>query len=180
MRFVALIWCLLLAGSAGALAQSAQDSVYWRADRPLQWADFQGTAEDVPIFGARTFTSLKYKLHDNDTSCNVTVLCVFLKKVSWQQPQHATIYKLKHEQIHFDISELFARKLRRAYCHYHYSRETVQEDVADIFVQICAEKTAFNKQYDEETCHSLNKDKQREWRSKVTAMLDELKEYQRN
>jgi hypothetical protein len=180
MRHVFLVLCSIALLPFMGLAQSAADSVYWCADRPLQWADFQGTAEPIPIFGARTFTSLKYKLQDNDTGCNVKVLCVFLKKVSWQQPQHATSYALRHEQVHFDISELFARKLRQAYSYYHYNKETVQEDVADIFMTICAEKTAFNRQYDEETCHSLNKDKQREWRDKVTAMLDELKEYQRN
>lgn len=159
-------------------AQADVDSLHWHRDRRLTWNDFTGEPDDEPIFGARTFTSIKYKLLDRDTACNVQVRCIFLKKVSWTQPQHATEYALLHEQIHFDISELFARKLRQAYCRYKYNRQTVNADVAEIFSRICAEKTKFNRQYDKETCHSLHKMKQLEWTNKISDMLDQLSEFE--
>src|SRR5438128_520567 len=123
MRYV-LVLLLCAFGSSG-LAQNTPDSVYWNKQRVLSWADFLGKPENEPIIGARTFTSIRYKLLDYDTSCRVLVRCVFLPRESWTRTQHATEYGLKHEQLHFDISELFARKLRQAYCNYKYNHETV-------------------------------------------------------
>lgn len=181
MRYVLVVICAFITlFPCTGRSQGAADSVYWSEGCQLRWDDFQGKAEDAPIVGARTYTSLKYKLLDYDTSCRVIVKCVFLKKMSWMKPQHATDYALKHEQIHFDISELYARKLRQAFCNYRYNKETVNEDVADIFMRICEEKTWYNQQYDKETCHSLDKEKQQVWRDMITAQLDELREYRSN
>jgi len=160
-----------------AFAQTAADSLAWEPERKLSWDDFQGAPEENTIIGARTFTTIKYRLYDNDTACRVVVRCLFLKKVSWKAEEHTTIYSLQHEQLHFDISELFARKLRKAFKEYKYSRATVNSDIAAIFKRICAEKTKFNKKYDKETVHCVDMTKQLVWNNKIYFMLEELKDY---
>ncbi len=178
IRTVVLCFVLLVCARKGNAQTS--DSLNWEASRKLRWADFLGMPDEHTIFGARTFTALRYKLYDNDTGCRVVVRCIFLKMMSWRSDKDTTTYALQHEQGHFDISELYARKLRKAFGEYHYVKRSVHHDVAAIFEQICAEKTAFNNLYDKETIHSLNRVKQQEWIAKIAAVLDSLQEFAQN
>lgn len=170
------IICLSLIYFSTAYAQA--DSLNWNAAKKLHWDDFKGEPEEGTLVGARTFTTLKYKLYDYDTSCYVVVKCVFLARLSWRKDDDTTAYALQHEQGHFDISEIYARKLRKAFNQYQYSQRTVNADVVAIFNRLCEEKTKFNDRYDKETSHSLDRAKQQEWNTKISMMLDELKEFE--
>jgi hypothetical protein len=178
--FVGLCCALLCLCSYQARGQSSADTLDWQTAGKLAWADFQGPPEDDILVGARTFTTLKYTLIDDDTACRVIVHCWFLKKMSWRSDKDTSRYKLQHEQGHFDITEIYARKLRKAYREYEYSKMSLAGDIATIFSRICAEKTECNNAYDKETINSLYGKKQAEWDQNIASMLNELKSYSSN
>ena len=182
LKISVCIYSILLLGTHtfNAFAQSAADSLSWDENRKLTWDDFQGKPEEKTIFGARTYTDIKYKLYDSGTGCRIVVRCLFLKKISWKADQNITPYSLQHEQLHFDLSELYARKLRKAFKEYKYSKDSVSYNVAAIYKKICAEKTEFNNQYDKETFHQVDRTRQLIWNNKIYYMLEELKEYASN
>lgn len=91
--------------------------------------------------------------------------------MSWKRTKSCTNYTLNHEQRHFDISEVFARKLRSAFADYEFSRRTVARDIDAIFKKVCTEKDSVNSLYDKETYHSLNQEKQAAWDKQIDIWL---------
>lgn len=90
---------------------------------------------------------------------------------------------LKHEQKHFDIFEIFSRKLRMDM--YNYIKSNYEENGFEItkeyFEQLSNQyyqlADSMGDQYDDETQHSVNIEKQVYWNMKIALMLDDLKEY---
>jgi histone acetyltransferase (RNA polymerase elongator complex component) len=71
----------------------------------------------------------------------------------------------------FDIAEIFARKLHKALREYVFNKKNFQTDLKHIYDGIVAAKTAMQDEYDRETNHSINKDKQNEWLIKIADLL---------
>ena len=90
---------------------------------------------------------------------------------------HKTDYILSHEQGHFDIAEIFARKLNKKMSEYNFNKKTYQQEVNKIYQDILDEKEAMQNDYDRQTNHSINKEKQAEWLKKIEKMLDQYKDF---
>jgi predicted secreted Zn-dependent protease len=82
-----------------------------------------------------------------------------------------TDYILAHEQGHFDITEIFARKLNEALQNYEFNKKTFRKDINDIYQAIVKQKEEYQKMYDGETDHSRNKKIQYEWLEKIQELL---------
>jgi len=82
-----------------------------------------------------------------------------------------------HEQGHFDIAELFARKLRKAFAEYKFNAQTVGKDIDKLFILNKQERTERDVLYDKETNHSQNKQQQVLWNKKIKSELDNLKKF---
>ena len=91
--------------------------------------------------------------------------------------RHKTDYILQHEQGHFDITELFARKLAKELKEYKFNPRKYQDDVSKIYKKLMDEKEEYQNKYDKETDFSRNKEQQAEWLEKIKDELDELDEY---
>ena len=90
---------------------------------------------------------------------------------------HKTDYILSHEQGHFDIAEIFARKLHKEMSKYRFNKKTYQKDLKKIYDAVTEEKTEIQNNYDRETNHSINKREQAEWLKKIKEMLEEYEEF---
>ena len=78
---------------------------------------------------------------------------------------------LGHEQLHFDISELYARKLKKRLESERYAYGTVKTKVKSIYRKINEELDIYQNLYDAETNFSRNMDKQAEWKLNITMAL---------
>jgi hypothetical protein len=85
--------------------------VEWSKERPLKVEDFQGSTEERP-FTAATYSGFSYQYFATPLSKYLTVdiRVYFDKKLSYFKRDEFESYVLRHEQVHFDISELYARK----------------------------------------------------------------------
>ena len=90
---------------------------------------------------------------------------------------HRTEYILSHEQGHFDIAEIFARKLHKSLSEYNFNKKTFQQDLKAIYENLMQEKEAMQEQYDRETNHSINKSAQAAWLSKINDLLTLYQDY---
>lgn len=151
------------------------DVVKWSADRKLAWKDY--LAKPDPSNGAAAITSTYIGIQNSytDKSFSYTISSGFIKNKSWVRVQDDHV--LKHEQGHFDITEIYARKLFKALREYRFNRNTVEKDVDKIYDDVLKEKDEMQRQYDRETDFSRDKEKQREWLKKIDVMLNELKVY---
>ena len=88
-----------------------------------------------------------------------------------------TDYILSHEQGHFDIAEIYARKLNKALKQYSFNVKTSPKEVPAMYQQIMKEEGQLQNQYDSETDFSRDKPQQAIWLEKIQRELDKLKEY---
>jgi len=153
-----------------------QDTIHWSPCYKLKWEDFQDKPDNNSIYGAISRPGIKYSLSINENTFSTKVVCYFLKSKSWSKFKNNDSL-LKHEQLHFDITELFARKLRKAFTEYKFNLQTISPDFKKIFAQIKQEKDNMNILYDKETSLSRNETQQLFWNKKIKSELDKLKEY---
>ena len=85
----------------------------------------------------------------------------------------ATPEMLKHEQLHFDITAIAARKLVTTIMNTALTADGFANELEALQKQIEKDRTAMQQQYDKETNHSRNREKQKEWEAKVHALLSE-------
>ena len=150
----------------------AQDTIHWQSNYKLMWSDFTGQPDMTSEYKAITAADIKFILSYNNSSFDVKVDCIFDKKKSWTS--RIDSIGLVHEQGHFDIAELFARKLRKAFREYVFNPKTIESDFNKIFDSIKKERKAFNNLYDKETNFSRNKIKQIYWNKKIATELKKL------
>jgi predicted secreted Zn-dependent protease len=79
---------------------------------------------------------------------------------------------LLHEQGHFDITEVYARKLHAALHEYKFNSKTFKKDISDIYNNIVMQKEAVQQAYDDETSHSRNRRRQQQWLGKIANLLN--------
>ncbi|OQY93737.1 MAG: hypothetical protein B6D37_10650, partial [Sphingobacteriales bacterium UTBCD1] len=150
-----------------------EDLIKWDAGRKLTWKDYNGNPD--PSSDAAAITATYIGLHNSytDNSFEFRITCGFSKNRSWVRARNDHV--LLHEQGHFDITEIFARKLYKALREYIFNVNTVDKDIDKIYDAVLNEKDEMQNLYDHETDFSRNKEKQLEWSSKIEKMLDELK-----
>lgn len=162
--------------STAAFAQSGNDTIYWSPCYKLKWDDFKGTPDTTSIFAAVSNPIIRYKLSATDDTFNIKVFCFFLKNKSWAKFKNSDTL-LMHEQLHFDIAELFARKLRKAFAEYKFNYATVGKDIDKLFLLNKQERAKMDTLYDKETDFSRNRTQQLLWNRKIKPELDKLKKY---
>jgi hypothetical protein len=153
----------------------SEEAIPWIADRRLAWDDFLCSPERNTDAVASTSTSLgiSYKVEGNVFTYHIS--CDFSKYRSWGLLK--TDYILAHEQGHFDITEIFARKLHKALEEYVFNPKTFKRDISTIYQTIVKEKEALQEIYDGETDHSRKRKVQMEWLIKIDELLQATEPY---
>ena len=157
-------------------ALQKDNEIAWSTARPLVWSDFKGEPDGNSVNAALTSSAISfgynYNSHDGFTW---HIQCLFDKNRSWVRVKNDFI--LAHEQGHFDITEIYARKLQKQLKAYSFNKDRAQKEVSAIYKGIMQEQVDTQNRYDEETDHSRVKDKQLAWLEKIKKELDGLKEY---
>lgn len=177
MKIIIFLYSLLFLSSTGiSYAQAANEELLeWSADKKLTWADYKGSVDRNSDAAASTTTYLAIEYNIKNSGFSYSIQSRFSKTRSWGL--HKTAYILSHEQGHFDIAEVFARKLHKKMSEYKFNSRTYQKDLKKIYQDILDEKEETQNAYDSETRHSINKEKQAEWLKKIEKMLAEYKDY---
>lgn len=167
--FFSLIFPLLL------FSQKEDDFIHWSENRKLSWDDFKAPPVRSGSTAALTATHLGFSYNMVNGKITFTIECRFDKNKSWGLVKNDWI--LQHEQGHFDIAEIFARRLHKSITGYTFNRNSFQKDLDGLYSRIVEEKEKYQQQYDDETDYSRNKTKQEEWLKKIAAGLAEYKSW---
>lgn len=155
--------------------QRDDDYIKWQEDRKLTWDDFKAEPIKMGNTAAMTTTHLGFGYNVSNGIVTYKIDCRFEKKKSWGLVKNEWI--LKHEQGHFDIAEIFARRLHQATSEYTFNKNSFQKDLDAIYRSIVSDKEDFQQLYDHETDHSRNKNKQQEWMKKIENELNDSKDW---
>lgn len=177
------ILTIIFIGWLCSVNKSIAQIIPWTSSYLLQWGDFQGPPDPNEKYSAKTCTSINYHTKTgSNNSIIATVDCGFDKAKSWKKPERNLTQKLLlHEELHFYIAEVSARKMRQEFANYTSSHKydvNANNDMKKIFDRCLDECNKENDQYDLETNHSANEAQQEEWRKKIVAQLKELGAYE--
>lgn len=155
--------------------RATEDMIPWENDKRLAWDDFLCDPKTGTDAVASTSTSLgiAYQLNGGELKYHIT--CYFNKEKSWGLMK--TDYILAHEQGHFDITEIFARRLHETLQNYQFNKRTFKKDISQIYQSIVSQKEEYQKTYDAETDHSRNRKVQYDWLERIDGLLAETQPY---
>lgn len=170
--FLTLISCFIYSQN-----ESVNDSVFWSEDAKLKWSDFKGAVPFGDLGIKKAASSLEIVAEGVefylDSIPVFKIEAIFIKTESW------TILKtedlLKHEQGHFDITEIYARKLRKIYCELNKKKVADFNIYGQAFEKINSELHETHKFYDKEVY--FIPENQIKWSEKISNELTELEEY---
>jgi hypothetical protein len=173
--FAKIFLAFILSLPVLCMAQSEEDLIKWTEGKKLQWKDYLCEPDNNSDAAASTSTRIGFEYHIRDNNFTYTLSCNFSKTKSWGR--HKNAYILSHEQGHFDIAEIFTRKLRKALSEYKFKSSSYKDDLKNIYTDAMKDKEKFQQQYDSETDYSRNDEKQAAWLKKIADSLGELKEF---
>lgn len=156
----------------------ASDSICWNRTYKLEWSDFQGKKPDSSPkwHTAGCAASIYAQGYIDQGFPNYRISNCFIKHLSWVT-DFSSDGGLEHEQLHFDIAELYARKIRKAIDNLRKKKLKNYSSYEPVINRLLDEREAMDVQYDKETFHSMNIEKQKEWCKKIAKDLDKLKKY---
>lgn len=163
-----------------AAAPLQAQKLNWVDRNQLTWADFAGPIDQNSDFAAVTYWLLSYRyggVDQNGKIENLQVKAQFEQDKSWVRKNIKEIRLLQHEQLHFDIAELWARKLRKSLKTQRFPANNYKPAIETIFNEHLEGCRAMQKQYDKESDHYFNKEQQLYWEGYVAGALAELARY---
>lgn len=167
IAFILLSSFLLLGGD---------NYIEWSADRKLEWDDFRGPVDEESSFAAHTWSKISLGWDCDDDVFTFTAVAKFDKDQSWKR-DNISPKLLAHEQLHFDITELYARRMRKHFQQVPDGCALSNEEVESQFNAILKDWRDRQKLYDKETAHSKNQAEQARWEQMVAGELKTLSKY---
>ncbi len=150
------------------------NNIVWSHDHHLTWDDFSGVPDyDNDFVKALTASSIRYSYSCNDEGfITYNIEAVFKKNQSWVKEEARTDYHLNHEQVHFNITELYARKLRQRLAEQPF--ECDEKWYFEKMIQKTLNEWRLEQRtYDHETFFSVKEDQQDLWNVTVSQKLEE-------
>jgi hypothetical protein len=160
-------------------------TISWKPTIKLNWSDFQGkvnpntfgkakTSYKIEIIPENVKVDGKDRIHGYKS---LTTEARFYKRQSWTTISANDTIVLSHERLHFDIAELFARKIRKEFIKLQNNKEarfSAYSQAYSLFWKACRQ---YQKQFDLETNHGRELDLNIAWSHKVKLAIESLSEY---
>lgn len=160
--------------------QVDSEKITWNENRKLTWEDFRGEPNRSAGFVASTNTGINfgysYSQTNNEVIVEHSVESFFSPEKSWFIPGQVSHHVLNHEQVHFDISELHARILRKRLDSRKFTKK-VKSEIETIYLQVEAQRKTMQKKFDVETDHSRNVEKEILWEKRIAKQLAEYESW---
>lgn len=138
------------------------------SERPLTIHDFKGNYSD---YTASACTELSLSRNFKNGKFTYEVKAFFHQDKSYFSVNTLNpLYILQHEQLHFDITEYYARMLREKIEPYQNSNNHEDHDrVVKIYNEIVYQWNVMQDRYDDETDHGIDVIAQKKWRQYIDA-----------
>ena len=170
-----LAWALVLhlaLTSSPLLAQTSDDNfLVWQDGVSLGWDDFRGQpgAASRPYQGAESRLTIALRFSCTNSIPDLEVWAGFDRTNSWARPNMPASL-LEHEQVHFDIAEMYARETRREFRDVRNpcGNPSAVKELSDHNNEISA---LAQQTYDEETMHGTLPEAQAVWARRIRVLL---------
>lgn len=153
----------------------------WSADRKLNWQDFKGLAPSGNQQHVAAITACGIGYYTNSVAAHerpqITVYNSFYIHDSWVRHEAADDRVLQHEQGHFDLCEIYTRKLRQEIANAHITGANMKSELARIYARVTNDYEARQQAYEAETSHGTVAAAQQRWSMQISAELGSMQLY---
>ena len=158
-----------------------KESIIWDETYRLEWSDFRGNPNLNTDAVAITASGLTFDFSARTTSTRLVHFTAnfeahFYPDQSWYKKDDVNNIVLAHEQLHFDITELHARKLRKQIDGASFSLN-IKKEISKLHTNINKELKEFQNKYDSESDYSRSVETQKKWQIFVKQELKKLSNY---
>ena len=151
---------------ATATTANAVTKFQWSEHSKLSWDDFRGQADAV-IDECAAVTHCGIGFTSNSTCPGskpvIKVYNNFYINKSWVRPDAKMPQILEHEQGHFDLCEIYTRKLRDRMSNFDANTTDIKQSLMNIYNEISQEYETRQQAYERETTHGTNIPEQKKW-----------------
>lgn len=163
------VFLFLLTGATSGLFAQKNVSIEW--GRPIRLEDFEAAPneQDTAVASISVTIRLGYLINRQGV-LEYDVVAVMDRDESWIKAPFRNNTILRHEQGHFDIAHIFARRLSEHLQNQDFIRADVPElhQLYDVFLN---QMNAFQVQYDRETQGGLDHAVQTKWEAEIERQL---------
>jgi len=158
--------------------QEDEGVISWDEHKPLSWNDYKGTAPKNAGDAYTHYSILKSVAKSVGNLASVKIQTVVFSQTSWKKKKSPGTTLLAHEQKHFDIAELYARKLRKLVseqtCH---SMAMLHKKTDSLYTEIDTALHAYQTLYEAQTNGKANRTNQPQWDVSISTELHALDSY---
>jgi hypothetical protein len=177
ITLLALLVLPTLADATSPLVNENANAIKWTV-RKLTWDDFQGVPAADSHGDAATAIRIKAEPYYKRKKLYYEIHAWFIPSKSWYR--YKTDELLAHEQLHFDIAELFARQARQKVAELQAAGEKDIDVYNNAIQEILNRSNEVDHAYDRETLHGSLPRAQASWRLKTDIELMLLQQYEIN
>jgi len=172
MKFITILFLFF---SVIVPSGNEDEKIAWNENQKLSWSDFKAAPKgNGYVASTSSGISFSYNFSYKETGeiidLDVSITSYFYPENSWFISSEASEYILKHEQTHFDISELHARILRKKISETSFSKN-LKIEIEAIYKSVEDKRRDMQHLFDDESDHSKIKEKEMEWEVFVEAQL---------
>ncbi|WP_298537193.1 hypothetical protein [uncultured Algibacter sp.] len=159
---------------------NAQSIIPWSKTTKLEWSDFKAPPNTDIIGYAQT--SYKIEIQPSDVAVDennniqnyqsLSVVANFYTNHSWVFKKDD--YLLKHEQLHFDIAGLYARKMMIEFDKLKKNKIADFDSYMSVYKSIWTECRNIQKKYDKETNHGLLVEANNSWIEEIASEINKI------
>jgi len=151
------------------------DPIEWTDNVRLEWSNYAYIETDLFLKEALTYSEIQVEklLSNDDHTPTYKVIAQFYPSKSWTNDTSSNSL-LRHERLHFDITELYARKMREIV------ERLKKEGISDFKLysgelsKLYSECQVYQSKYDQETSSGLKEIEQQAWNEEISKMLKEF------
>mgnify|MGYP001178283819 CR=1 FL=1 len=157
------------------LSSAIPERIEWRADQKIAWHMFKAVPNTTNGYAATSSTGISqsYQINSNGyiDKPTIRVKAHFYPKYSWYNAKDTSAYLLAHEQAHFDITEIHARKLRKRITEFDFSANSKTE-IKALYNEIEQERKLMQRHFDSASRHSRDRTQEMRWRKEIKRLLE--------
>lgn len=157
------------------LNDTIKNRIVWSNKYKLTWNDFK-CQPDTSMTNVGAVTSCEIEILHSEYKNEIPhykLKCFFNLNKSWTVVNDST--SLKHEQLHFDIYELYTRKIRKSFDSLNVKKHKNISTYEKIFIKYGKKCNNRNDLYDNQVY--FNEIKQKQWIERINKELLDYKDY---
>jgi len=150
--------------------------IEWNKDRKLTWEDFKGATKDwnaaAVSYCGIDIQPVKTNIWTGKLTVKITAF--FNTDSSFYFKERADSNVLRHEQFHFNIAELYARKMREELS----KRKLVTTKIVkEVYERLYGEYSQFQDRYDRESRFGTYRSAQSRLENEILSGMDQLERF---